>query len=85
MYMKILTTTNARKNIKSLIDRVKYRGEAFAIGRRNSIDAVVVQFPHAYNKDVNDITNVNAYSRSFDFLDNEPDIYTLADVQKRYA
>ena len=85
MYMRIISTTNARKNIKSLVDRVKYRGESFAIGRRNSIDAVVVQFPHAYNKDVNDITNVNAYSRSFDFLQNEPDLYSSDDVKRRCA
>lgn len=85
MYMKIITTTNARKNIKAIIDRVKYRGETFAIGRRNSIDAVVVQFPSEYNKDANDITNVNAYSKSFDFLKEEPDAYTSADVKERYA
>ena len=85
MYMKIISTTDARKNIKSLVDRVKYRGEAFAIGRRNSIDAVLVQFPQSYNKDLNDITNVNTYSKSFDFLRDEPDAYTSADVKARYA
>ncbi len=83
--MKIVTTTNARKNIKIIVDRVKYRGEVFAIGRRNSIDAVVLQFPSVYNKDTNDITNVNAYSKSFDFLADEPDLYSPADVKTRYA
>ena len=85
VHMRIVSTTDARKNIKSIVDRVKYRGEVFGIGRRNSIDAVVVQFPHVYNKNVNDITNVNAYSKSFDFLSQEQDIYSPADVKVRYA
>jgi hypothetical protein len=83
--MKIVTTTLVRKNIKSIVDLVKYRGESFGIGRRNSIDAVLLRFPDIYNTKVNDITNVNAYSKSFDFLKDEPDVYTLADLKKRYA
>lgn len=83
--MKIFTTTNARKNIKTIINRVKYHGDIFGLGRRNSIDAVIIQFPEVYNPSVNDITNINAYSKSFDFLKNEPDIYSISDVKKRYA
>ncbi len=71
--------------MKALIDRVKYRGEVFAIGRRNSIDAVIVQFPSNYNKNIDDITNINANSRSFDFLKDEPDIYSREDLKKIYA
>jgi len=83
--MKIITSTNARKNIANIINCVKYRGEVFGIGRRNSIDAILIQFPSVYNKDVNDITNVNAYSKSFDFLKDEPEIYSLSDIKKRYV
>lgn len=82
--MEIVTTTNARKRIKSIIDRVKYRGEVFGIGRRDSIDALVLKFPEMYNAVVNDITNINAYSKSFDFLKSEPDFYSLSDLKKRY-
>ena len=83
--MKIYTTTQARSSIKKLIDRTKYHGEVFGIGRRQSIDALVIPFPEHYNADADDITNVNAYSRSFDFLKEEPAIYKLSDVKKRYA
>lgn len=85
MYMKIVTTTNARKNMGAIIDRVKYHGEVFGIGRRDSIDAVVLKFPEIYNTAVNDITNISAYSKSFDFLKDEPDLYSLSDLKKRYA
>lgn len=83
--MKTISITNTRKNIKTLIDRVKYRGEAFAIGRHNSVDAVIIAFPTNYNKNLNDITNINTNSRSFDFLKDEPDIYNLGDIKKIYA
>ena len=83
--MKVLTTTDARKRIKNIVDRAKYRGEVFAIGRRNSIDAVLIGFPRAYSDSVNDITNVNTYSKSFDFLATEPELYSIADLKKRYA
>ena len=85
MYMKILTTTTARKNLKSMVDRVKYQGEVFAIGRRNSIDALVMQFPAEFNAEVNDISNVNTYSPSFDFLKKEPDLYSVSDLKKNYV
>lgn len=82
--MKIITTTNARKIIGNLINRVKYSGEVIGIGRRNSIDALLIKFPEAYNKDLNEITNINANSQSFDFLTAEPEIYSVADLKKKY-
>ena len=85
MYMKVLTTTIARKSIKEIVNRARYRGEVFAIGRRNAIDAVLIGFPQMYNDSLNDITNVNSYSKSFDFLASEPDLYSAADLKKRYV
>ena len=83
--MKIITTTNARKNIGNIINRVKYFGDVFAIGRRDSIDALLIQFPQIYNADLNDITNINANSKSFDFLAKEPEIYSISDLKKKYV
>jgi hypothetical protein len=83
--MRIVTTTNARKNISHIIDRVKIHGEVFGIGRRNSIDALIIQFPSQYNKDLDEITNINAQSKSFDFLQDEPELYSVADLKKRYV
>ena len=83
--MKIITTTVARKNIGKIINRVKYFGDVFGIGRRNSIDALLIRFPSTHNEDLNEITNINADSGSFDFLAEEPEIYSLSDLRKRYA
>ena len=83
--MKIITTTNARKNIGNIINRVKYFGDIFAIGRRDSIDALLIQFPQIYNANLNDITNINANSKSFDFLTKEPELYSVSDLKKKYV
>ena len=83
--MKIITTTVARKNIGKILNRVKYFGDVFGIGRRNSIDALLIKFPNAHNADLNEITNINANSGSFDFLADEAEVYSAADLRKKYA
>lgn len=83
--MEIVTTKNAQKHIRTIIDRVKDRGEVFGIGKRDLIDVIVLKFPEMYNAAVNNITNMNAYSKSFDFLKAEPDLYSVSDLKKRYA
>ena len=71
--------------MSAIVNRVKYGGEVFAVGRRDSIDALLIQFPRFYNKEVDDITNINAYSKSFDFLVKEPELYTAKDLKKKYV
>lgn len=83
--MKTITTTNARKQIAALINIVRETGDVFAIGRRNKPEVLLIKFPNEYNVACSDITNVNTYSESFNFLDNEPDIYSVADLKKSYV
>lgn len=83
--MRTVSTTNARKHIKTLLDRVRETGEIIAIGRRARIEALLIKFPSHYNKELSDITNVNTYSSSFDFLYEEPELYSADDLKKRYV
>lgn len=85
MAIKTISTTKVRENIREIIERVKTRGEVFVFGRRNNPEAVLIKFPDVYNSNFSDITNVNAYSGSFDFLKNEPDLYKASDLKKKYA
>lgn len=82
--MKTISITNARRHIKDLLDQVKEKGEVFAIGRRDSLEVLILKFPTKYNSKLNDITNINTYSASFDFLQNEPDLYSADDLRKKY-
>jgi antitoxin (DNA-binding transcriptional repressor) of toxin-antitoxin stability system len=83
--MKIISTTEARKKIADLVDAVSTGGANFVIGRRDAPEAVLIKFPSMYRADVSDMTNVNTYSNSFDFLKDEPEVYTVADIKKKYA
>ena len=83
--MKTITTTNARKQIAKLIDTVRETGDVFAIGRRNRPEALLIKFPSEYNAALDDITNINTYSESFSFLDNEPELYSVDDLKKSYV
>lgn len=85
MIMKIISTTEARKKIGDLVDAVVSEGANFVIGRHDTPEAVLVKFPITYRSDVSDVTNINAYSNSFDFLKDEPDIYSTKDIKHTYA
>ena len=83
--MKTITTTNARKQIAKLVETVRETGDVYAIGRRNRPEVLMIKFPTEYNQEVSEITNINTYSESFNFLDDEPDMYTVSDLKKRYV
>ncbi len=83
--MKIISSSNARKYISLLVDEVVETGEAIAIKRHNEIDAIIIKFPREYKKGFSDISNLNSYSKSFEFLKNEPDLYSKADIKSYYA
>lgn len=79
--MNTISTTQAREHLGEYLDELA-RGEsqAFVFGRRNEPEAVLIKFPTFYNKKVSDITNVNSYSKSFEFLNDEPEIYSTKDL-----
>ncbi len=81
--MTIISTSKARNLLPQFIEALKEHDRAFIIGRRNNPEAVLIKFPSHYKKNVTDITNVNAYSSSFDFLNDEPELYSLEDVIKK--
>lgn len=78
--MKQMSSTNARKKISQVIDHVKTTGEPFVVSRQGRPEVLIMKIPAQYNPEVSEITNISAYSSSFDFLEKEPDLYSLADV-----
>jgi len=83
--MKILTTTQARVKLSSIVNRVRFRNETIAIGRRNVPEVLLIRYPAHQNPALSEETNINADSDSFAFLEDEPDLYSLNDLKKRYA
>ncbi len=83
--IKVLSTTEARKEMSDIIDDIRYSNQVYGIGRRKKIEALVIKFPEYLNDELSEITNVNANSNSFDFLNNEPELYSIKDLKKKYV
>jgi PHD/YefM family antitoxin component YafN of YafNO toxin-antitoxin module len=81
---KTISTTEARKDISKLVKSIREDNAVFAIGRRDVPEVLMIKFPSEYNKELNEITNFNAYSGSFDFLADEPELYTRDDIKFKY-
>ncbi len=80
--MKVVTTTKARAQLSSLINEVRYGNTSIGIGRRNKIEAIIIKCPDSINAPVGESTLLNAYGGSFDFLKDEPDLYSKNDLKK---
>lgn len=74
-----------RKDIAEIINEVKYTGQVFGVGRRNKIEAILMKYPSNINLELSEVVNINANSASFDFLEDEPDLYSVIDLKKKYA
>ena len=85
MNIKTFSTTEAREKISDFVNIVSTSRRSIVIGRRNVPEVVLIPFPHTYNGKLSGITNINAYSKSFDFLINEPEIYSTKDIKHKYA
>ncbi len=83
--IKTLSTTEARERISDIVNIVATSRKPIVIGRRNVPEVVLIPFPSFWNGKLSLITNINTYSKSFDFLENEPEIYSTKDIKHRYA
>lgn len=74
-----------RKDIADILNRVAYDEQVYGVGRHDRIEAIIMKYPAQINADMSDIANFNANSKSFAFLADEPDLYNIKDLKKRYA
>ena len=75
---------STRKKIGRLVEHVREKGGTIAIGRRGVPEVLLIRYPR-YNTSLSDVTNVAANAGAFDFLENEPNLYSDDDVRVRYA
>lgn len=83
--MKTIATTEARKNLSELINKVRYTNTPVAIGRHNKGEVLLIKFPQKVNPLLDEMTNFNQYAGSFDWLEEEPDLYSARDLTKQYV
>ena len=82
--MKVFTATDVRRGIDKIIRSVKKTGRPVGIGTGGTPEVLVVR-ASSYNPKLSDVTNLNMLGGAFDFLWDEPDLYTDKDIKKRYA
>lgn len=85
MRKQIVNTSQFRRHLARFVRDVLTRDKTIVLGRRNEPQALLIKYPRTYNPALGDMVNVNAYSSSFDFLEDEPELYVPLDVKKRYA
>lgn len=76
-------TPDARKHLNDIVNKVKYQKIIISLGRRNKGEVLIVPMPEL--DEFLPITTINANSPSFNFLEDEPDIYSVKDLKKRYV
>lgn len=82
--MKTINISEARKNLRDVIEEAQKYNEVFVVERHDKEEAIIMKFPADYSVSMGDITNMNAYSSSFDFLAEEPNFYTCDDIKKKH-
>ncbi len=80
--MKTMSTTKARLVLGKLVESVHAGDLSVVLGKRNTPQAILIKYPDTFSKEASEIANINAYSKSFDFLKSEPDIYSHKDIKK---
>lgn len=82
--MNVITTTTARKHLSQLIGAVHRTRRSIAIGKRNKAEVLLIRFPDSTNMTLGETTNMNQYGGGFDFLEDEPNLYSREDLIKAY-
>lgn len=78
------TTTEARKKLGEIVTRVAYEKITIAIGRRQKAEVLIMPAPQLDTETL-PLSSMNATSPSFDFLRDEPELYSVKDLKKRYV
>lgn len=80
--MRIIPVTEGRKRLGELIDIVKYQRSIIVLGKHGEAEALLIAIP-GQSEDFS-ISEINAHSPSFAFLDTEPDLYSRSDLKPQY-
>lgn len=84
MYMHVLSTTDARKKMSDVVDEVSQKGAPVFLTRNNKLEAILRR-PTAEEIETYELMWLAQQEGNFDFLDGEPDLYTVDDLVETYV
>ncbi len=82
--MAVISATEARKRFSELVNKARYANTPVLIGRHDTPEVLMIKFPAQYNPGLSETTNMSQYGGAFDFLADEPELYSYDDIKKRY-
>lgn len=80
--MKVYSISEGRKILGELVNQVKYLKKPIALGKHGKADVLLISLT---DEDTIPIGEMASASESFAFLEQEPDLYSLNDLTKRYV
>lgn len=93
--IKTITAMKARQNLGTIMNEVSFAGDEFIIERAGKPMAVIVSVDKFYEMKKNiehidmteelPMTEINTQLGGFDFLKDEPDLYSIEDLKKKYV
>lgn len=82
--MKIFSITEGRRKLGELVNTVKFQRVTIALGNHGKPEALLIANVAPDDAPLS-MAAINAASSSFAFLEEEPELYSVADLKKRYA
>ncbi len=79
--MQVYSISEARTMLGELVNQVRYQKKTIALGHAGRAEVLIV----AFAADEAPVTDINAASESFSFLEDEPNLYSVNDLKKRYV
>jgi len=93
--LKKISAMKARQNLGSLMNSISLKGDEVIIERAGKPMVAMIpvkRFLELTNQKLKlemsedlPMAEINANSESFDFLEDEPDLYSINDLKKRYV
>ncbi|MEK7621693.1 MAG: hypothetical protein AAB415_00780 [Patescibacteria group bacterium] len=80
--MKIVSTTIARQQLGRFVASVRENNLTLGIGRHNRPEVLMIKYPDYLNRELDEWTNFVANAGGFDFLKDEPELYSVDDLKK---
>ncbi len=81
--MQHYTSSEARKHFSEILNRVRFQKIIVSVGRHEEQEVLIIPKPEL--DESLPISQMNAASPSFAFLEDEPDLYSLDDLAERYV
>jgi PHD/YefM family antitoxin component YafN of YafNO toxin-antitoxin module len=82
--MICVSPVQAIQQWNSLLAEIKNKKQIIAIKNNKETEALLIPKPQ-YVDIEHEISRINANSPSFEFLNDEPEIYSISDLKKKYV